>query len=601
MTSATLPVQSLCEAFQRTAARHPDRVALRTPGGAVSITWRGYASRVEALATGMAAHGVQHGDTVAIMLTNRPEMHLVDVAAMHVGATSFSIYNTLTTDQIVHVLSNSGARIVVCEQQFADRLLPAAGQTQVETVVCVDGPLDGTISLEQLESAEAPSFDFDASWRAVRADDVLTLIYTSGTTGAPKGVELTHANMLAELNAGNGDIEITDDDRVVTYLPHAHVADRWGSHYSQIAFGTQLTCVSDTKTILAALTDARPTVFGAVPQIWYKVQTGIETKVANEPSPVKKRLAEWAIATSVAAVEAKQRTGSVPFGLGLKQRLADRLVLSKIREGIGLDHVRIAVSGAAAITHETLILMTALGLPICEAWGMSELSGIATINPPNAQRLGTVGTAVGDVELRLADDGELLVRGGIVMQGYRNEPGKTAEAIDADGWLQTGDIATIDADGYVTIVDRKKELIINAAGKNMPPTNIESAIRAASPLVGQAVAIGDRRKFNVALIVLEPEAAATFAAQHQIADASVTALATNPTVHAEIERAVAAANGRLARVEQIKKFAILPDVWEPGSTELTPTMKLRRKPISDRYADVIERLYVDDRAAAAAS
>lgn len=601
MTSATLPVQSLCEAFQRTAARHPDRVALRTPGGAVSITWRGYASRVEALATGMAAHGVQHGDTVAIMLTNRPEMHLVDVAAMHVGATSFSIYNTLTTDQIVHVLSNSGARIVVCEQQFADRLLPAAGQTQVETVVCVDGPLDGTISLEQLESAEAPSFDFDASWRAVRADDVLTLIYTSGTTGAPKGVELTHANMLAELNAGNGDIEITDDDRVVTYLPHAHVADRWGSHYSQIAFGTQLTCVSDTKTILAALTDARPTVFGAVPQIWYKVQTGIETKVANEPSPVKKRLAEWAIATSVAAVEAKQRTGSVPFGLGLKQRLADRLVLSKIREGIGLDHVRIAVSGAAAITHETLILMTALGLPICEAWGMSELSGIATINPPNAQRLGTVGTAVGDVELRLADDGELLVRGGIVMQGYRNEPGKTAEAIDADGWLQTGDIATIDADGYVTIVDRKKELIINAAGKNMSPTNIESAIRAASPLVGQAVAIGDRRKFNVALIVLEPEAAATFAAQHQIADASVTALATNPTVHAEIERAVAAANGRLARVEQIKKFAILPDVWEPGSTELTPTMKLRRKPISDRYADVIERLYVDDRAAAAAS
>ncbi len=591
MTSATLPVQSLCEAFQRTAARHPDRVALRTPGGAVSITWRGYASRVEALATGMAAHGVQHGDTVAIMLTNRPEMHLVDVAAMHVGATSFSIYNTLTTDQIVHVLSNSGARIVVCEQQFADRLLPAAGQTQVETVVCVDGPLDGTISLEQLESAEAPSFDFDASWRAVRADDVLTLIYTSGTTGAPKGVELTHANMLAELNAGNGDIEITDDDRVVTYLPHAHVADRWGSHYSQIAFGTQLTCVSDTKTILAALTDARPTVFGAVPQIWYKVQTGIETKVANEPSPVKKRLAEWAIATSVAAVEAKQRTGSVPFGLGLKQRLADRLVLSKIREGIGLDHVRIAVSGAAAITHETLILMTALGLPICEAWGMSELSGIATINPPNAQRLGTVGTAVGDVELRLADDGELLVRGGIVMQGYRNEPGKTAEAIDADGWLQTGDIATIDADGYVTIVDRKKELIINAAGKNMSPTNIESAIRAASPLVGQAVAIGDRRKFNVALIVLDGDGAAAFARERGLAARGVEQLAEDPAVLAEIDAAVARANARLSRVEQIKRHRVLPHEWLADSDELTATMKLRRRPVQEKYAALIEELY----------
>ncbi|MBF6620060.1 MAG: long-chain fatty acid--CoA ligase [Patulibacter sp.] len=597
MTTAPLPVTTLCEAFQRTAARHPDRVALRTPGGAVSITWRQYAARVQTLASALAARGVGRGDSVAIMMTNRPEMHLVDVAAMHLGATAFSIYNTLATDQIVHVLSNSGAKVVAFERQFADRLVPAAQQTGADTLVSVDGPHVGAITLEELESQGDPSFDFDASWRAVKPDDVLTLIYTSGTTGDPKGVELTHANMLAELNGGNIDMEVTADDRVVTYLPHAHVADRWGSHYSQVAFGTQLTCVSDTKQILAALTDARPTMFGAVPQIWYKVQTGIETKVANEPSPVKKRLADWAIATSVAAVEAKVKTGSVPPVLAFKQKLADRLVLSKIREGIGLDHVRIAVSGAAAITQETLVLMTALGLPICEAWGMSELSGIATINPPNAQRLGTVGKAVNGVELRLADDGELLVRGPIVMKGYRNEPGKTAEAIDDDGWLHTGDIATIDADGYVTIVDRKKELLINAAGKNMSPTNIESAIRAASPLVGQAVAIGDRRKYNVALIVLEPEATATFAAQHDLADASVAVLAQDPAVRAEIQRAIDGANGRLARVEQIKRFAILPDAWEPGSTELTPTMKLRRKPISERYTDVIEGLYVDDRVA----
>ncbi len=601
MTSATLPVKTLCEAFQRTAARHPDRVALRTPGGAQSISWRSYGARVQAVASGLSARGIKRGDSVAIMMTNRPEMHIVDVGAMHLGATAFSIYNTLATDQIVHVLKNSGARVVACERQFADRLLPAVEQTQIESVICVDGPLDGAITLDELEASGDSSFDFDASWRAVQSDDVLTLIYTSGTTGDPKGVELTHANMLAELNGGNGLIQIDDEDRIVTYLPHAHVADRWGSHYSQVAFGTQLTCVSDTKQILAALTDARPTVFGAVPQIWYKVQTGIETKVANEPSPIKKRLAEWAIKTSVAAVEAKVETGSVPSGLAFRQKLADRLVLSKIREGIGLDNVRIAISGAAAITHETLVLMTALGLPICEGWGMSETSSLATLNPPGAQRLGTVGKALEGVELRLAEDGELLVRGAVVMKGYRNEPGKTAEAIDADGWLQTGDIATIDADGYVTIVDRKKELIINAAGKNMSPTNIESAIRAASPLVGQAVAIGDQRKYNVALVVLEPEALATFAAQHDLGDAPVATLADHPKVRAEIERAIGEANSRLARVEQIKRFAILPDAWEPGSTELTPTMKLRRKPISDRYADVIDGLYVDDRVREATS
>ncbi len=595
MTSPTLPVKTMCEAFQRTAARHPDRVALRTPGGAVSITWRSYADRVRALAGGFAAHGIGRGDAVAIMMTNRPEMHLADVGAMHLGATSFSIYNTLATDQIVHVLSNSGARIVVCERQFADRLLPAVERTQVETVVCVDGPLDGTISFEQLETAGDAGFDFDGAWRAVESSDVLTLIYTSGTTGDPKGVELTHANMLAELEGGNREIGMGPDDRIVTYLPHAHVADRWGSHYGQVAFGLQLTCVSDTKQILAALTDARPTVFGAVPQIWYKVQTGIETKIAAESSPVKKKLAEWAIATGIAAVRAEQKDGSVPAALAFKHKLADRLVLSKIREGIGLDQVRLSISGAAAITLETLELMTGLGLAICEGWGMSETSALATINPPDARRLGTVGVALPGVELRIADDGELLVRGPTVMKGYRNEPGKTAEAIDADGWLHSGDIATIDADGYVTIVDRKKELIINAAGKNMSPTNIESAIRAASPLVGQAVAIGDRRKYNVALIVLEPEASATFADQHGLGGQSIAQLAAAPAIRDEIQRAIDAANERLARVEQIKRFAILPDAWEPGSDELTPTMKLRRKPIGERYADVIEELYAAER------
>ncbi|HZY75828.1 MAG TPA: AMP-binding protein, partial [Jatrophihabitantaceae bacterium] len=516
----TEAAKTLCETFQRTVAAAPAAVALRSSDDSVRLTWRQYADRVRTIAAGLAALGVRRGDTVGLMLTNRPEFHLVDTAALHLGAAPFSIYNTLAPEQISYLFGNAGNTVVVCEQQFLEQIRKAQPGTAVEHIVCVDGAGDDVITLADLEANPAPGFDFEASWRAVGPDDLLTIIYTSGTTGPPKGVELTHANMLAELDATTGIVPSGLGDVVISYLPDAHVANRWGAHYQSMFTGMEIVTLADLKQLITVLPRIRPTFFGAVPQVWYKLKAGIEAQLAAEQSPVKKKLAQWALDAGRRKVQLDVRHERVPLALAVQHRVADALVLGKVRAALGLDRVRIAASGAAAIDPDALEFVLALGIPCCELWGMSELSCAATMNPPDAIRIGTVGTAVKGVELSLAEDGELLVRGPLVMKGYRNDPEKTAETVDADGWLHTGDIATIDDDGYVRIVDRKKELIINAAGKNMSPANIEGAIKVACPLAGSAVAIGDDRPYVVALITLDPDVATAFAAAHGITDTS---------------------------------------------------------------------------------
>ncbi|WP_199433279.1 AMP-dependent synthetase/ligase [Qaidamihabitans albus] len=585
--------RSLCAAFQQTAARAPGAVALRTPGDQVTVTWEQYAKRVRGIATGLAGLGVRPGDTVALMLTNRPEFHLADTGAVHAGATPFSIYNTLAAEQVGYVLRDSGARVVICEEQFLPKLRTAAAAgTAVERLVCVDGPAEGALTLAELEATPAPEFDFERTWQAVRPDDVLTVIYTSGTTGPPKGVELTHANMLAEIDAMLDLATITGDDSVVSYLPDAHVANRWGAHYQNLVTGLQITTVSDQKQLIAALPDTRPTFFGAVPQVWYKVKATIEAALAAEPNGTKRRLAAWALDVGTRKVRLESAGEPVPAALRARHRLADTLVLGKVRAKLGLERVRFAASGAAPIAPEALEWVLALGTPVYEVWGMSETSAVALANRPGAFRIGTVGKPLRGTEMRLADDGELLVRGPLVMKGYRNQPDKTAETIDADGWLHTGDVATVDADGFVTIVDRKKELIINASGKNLSPANIENTIKVSCPLVGASVAIGDNRPYVVALVTLDPDAAAAYAAEHGLADTSPAALAADPGLRAAVESGIKAANEKLARVEQVKKFTVLPAFWEPGGAEVTPTMKLKRKPIAEKYRAEIEALYL---------
>jgi long-subunit acyl-CoA synthetase (AMP-forming) len=586
------PPTTLCEAFQRNAAIDPDAVALRTPGDTQTMTWREYAADVRRVAAGLAGLGIRRGDTVSLIMANRIEFYPLEVGAQHLGATSFSVYNTLPAEQLTYVFDNAGTKVLICEEQYVDRV--RASGAKLEHIICIDGSPEGTLSLEDLYAAGSDDFDFESTWRAVQPDDVVTLIYTSGTTGNPKGVEMTHAHLLFEAQALQAVLGVHFGDRVTSFLPTAHIADRTMALYNQEVFGAQVTVVSDARAIAAALADARPTIWGAVPRVWEKLKAAIEFAVTHEQDEAKRQALQWAMsvagkrAAAMVAGEPQDRDATAEWDK------ADELVLSKLRATLGLDELRWAVSGAAPIPNETLAFFAGIGIPIAEVWGMSELSCVASVSHPGEARLGTVGKLLPGLEGKIADDGEYLVRGPLVMKGYRGEPAKTAEAIDPDGWLHTGDILDVDAQGYLRIVDRKKELIINAAGKNMSPANIETTVMAACPMVGAMLTIGDGRPYNTALLVFDADSVGPYAAQHGIADASAEALAADPQVIARIAAGVAEGNAKLSRVEQIKRFRVLPTLWEPGGDEITLTMKLKRRPIQAKYAAEIEELYASE-------
>ncbi len=587
-----LDAATMCEAFQLTAAERPDQVALRTIGDGISITFGEYAERVRRLAGGLHALGVRRGDTVACMLTNRPEFHLFDAAAMHLGATPFSIYNTSSAEQIAYLLSDAGNRLLIVEAAFLDRAREAIAQTEiVEHLIVLDARPEDAITIEELEAASPEGFDFEASWRAVEPEDLLTLIYTSGTTGPPKGVQLTHANELAECRGIDAVGHPRPGGSVVSFLPHAHIADRGLSHYGQMAWGHTITCCPEVTQVFAHVADSHPTFWGGVPRVWEKLKAALEAGIEAHPDEQTRAFTRGAIELGLDKVRAEQAGEPVAPALAEACERAEREVYSKIRARLGLERCEWYMIGAAPCPLEVLEFFAAIGIPICEVWGMSETASIAALVPPERLKLGTVGPPIPGVEIRLASDGEILVRGDTVMAGYRNQPEKTAETIDADGWLHTGDIGHVDADGYLKIIDRKKELIINAAGKNMSPANIEQQLKIGSPLIGQAIAIGDRRPYNVALIVLDPDACAAVASRHGLSDTSLEAMSRERVVLAEVAAGVDRANSHLSRVEQIKRFKVLPCDWPPAGDELTPTMKLKRKPIAAKYAAEIDVLY----------
>ncbi|MFX0577691.1 fatty acid--CoA ligase FadD11 [Nocardia nepalensis] len=585
---------TLCAAFQHTAAIDPDAVAVRTVGGTQELTWREYAAQVRRIAAGFAALGIGRGDTVALMMSNRVEFYPIDVGALHAGATSFSVYNTLPPEGIAHVLSNAGASVVVCEGQYLDRIR-RSGAAPAHIVVVDADPVhspEGTLTLRQLQTLGTTDFDFERSWKDTEPDDVATLIYTSGTTGSPKGVETTHANLLFEAHALAQVLPIEYGDRITSFMPSAHIADRLTALYLQIVFGTQVTVVAEPSLIAAALPDCRPTIWGAVPRVWEKLKAAIELGVANEPAPMRAAALRWALDTARRRMDLLRAGQPVPDDLAAEYSEADTAVLSALRTKLGFGELKWAVSGAAPIPADTLAFFAGLGLHISEIWGMSELTCIATVSPYEPTELGTVGRLVPGMQMRLADDGELFVRGPLVMKGYRGEPEKTAEAVDADGWLATGDVMTRDDNGCLRIVDRKKELIINASGKNMSPANIENAVRAACGLIGTVVAIGEARPYVTALVTLDADTAASFAADHDLPVAAAV-LVEHPEIIERVCAAIDSANQSLSRVEQIKRFRLLPTFWEPGGVELTLTMKLRRKPIDEMYAADIDLLYAD--------
>jgi long-chain acyl-CoA synthetase len=588
---AALGAATIAEAFRITAAERADEVAIRTKQDAFSITWGELRERVDALAGGLAKLGVQRGDSVALMLSNRPEFHLCDLAAMMLGATPFSIYNTYTPEQIRYVVADADAKVLICEQQYLPQVREARRELPgLEYVIVVDGdaPL-GTLALSDIEGSN-PDFDVDASVAQISSTDVLTLIYTSGTTGPPKGVQLIHRNLLATVEGIEDLIEFPRDGRVVSWLPAAHVAERNAHHYLPIVFGLQITCCDDPREVLSYLPEVRPSWFFAVPRIWEKLKAGLETMVAGQPDERRQQL-QGALDAAVHKVRLEQASEPVPAELAEQVASADAEIFSGLRTMLGLDQVVAINVGAAPTPVEVLEFFHAIGLPLAELWGMSETCGAGSVNPPSKIKLGTVGPPAPGIEIKLDTDGEVLVKSDVVMLGYRNLPDKTAEAFTEDGWLRTGDIGSFDEDGYLTIVDRKKELIINAAGKNMSPANIEATVKSSSSLIGQACCIGDRRPYNTALIVLDADFAPAWAATQGIENTALESLAGEERVRAAVQEGVDAANDKLARVEQIKKFEIVAGDWLPGGDELTPTMKLKRKPIAGKYEQAIEGMY----------
>ncbi len=582
---------TLTEALRRTAANHPEIVAVRTPDDGVSLTWAELLGRVDTLAGGLAKLGVGRGECVAIMLGNRPEFHLVDLAAVTIGATPFSIYTTYPPEEIRYLLEDSGAAVAVVEQAFLPALLEASqALDSVRHVIVVDGDApDGTLALSEVEGLD-PEFDAAGAGAQAGPEDVLTLIYTSGTTGHPKGVQLTHRAVMTAIRTVEEVISFPPGSRVISWLPSAHIAERNAHHYIPIVYAGTITTAPNPRDVLSYLPQVRPNWFFAVPRIWEKLKAGLEAMQAAQPE--EQRLpVQQALQASIELVRLRQQGGTVPPELEAQVAEADANLFSKLRAMLGLDQAVAVNVGAAPTPIDVLEFFHALGIELAELWGMSETTGVGTVNRPGRVKLGTVGPAAPGVELKLAPDGELLCRGEFLMTGYRNQPEKTAEAIDADGWLHTGDIATIDDEGFVKIIDRKKELIINSAGKNMSPVNIEAGLKSSSPLIGQVCCIGDARSYVTALIVLDSDFVPQWAAQHGLDGRSLEELAEEPAVIAAVQEGVEAANQRLARVEQIKKFTLVRGDWLPGGVELTPTMKLKRRPIADKYAREIEAMY----------
>jgi long-subunit acyl-CoA synthetase (AMP-forming) len=582
---------TLCEAVQIAAATHPQRLALRTQNDEVVVTWEQYAERVQRTAAGLAALGVRRGDTVGLMLTNRPEFHWVDVAAMHLGATTFGIYNTFAQEQVEYVLRDADCAVAVTEQAFAEKLRRAQQVCpRLTHIVSVDGG-DSMLSLDELDAAGDPDFELASTWPAVQRDDVVTLIYTSGTTGPPKGVQITHAGVIANAHALCQAIPAYRPGfSAVSYLPLAHAIGRVLEHYLALLLGATLTCCADLDNLMATLIDTRPTLFIGPPRVWERLKAGVEAAITAEPNDQRRRAVQNAIELGLELVRTQQAGEQPSTRLLAEHEAADALVLSALRARLGLDHVETAVVGAAPTPPELIEFFWALGVPLCEGYGMSEIL-VATVNPMDAVRIGTVGLPVAGTELRLADDGEVLMRGPGMMLGYRNLPEKTAEMIDTQGWLHSGDLGELDKDGYLRIIDRKNEMIIDDAGHKMSPANVEARIKVSSALIGQAVCIGDARPYNVALLLLDPDAARAFAVHHNIPDTSLSALCRDRRVLDEVAAGVARANAQLSLPEQIQRWTLLDCQWLPGGDQLTPTMKLQRRFIAVRYAAEIEALY----------
>jgi long-chain acyl-CoA synthetase len=588
--------ETLASSFLDTVAKHGDRAAVRWRAGDTfeSLSWGDMADQVARVAGGLRAAGVQPGERVVLMLRNIPEFHVIDLACVFLGATPISIYNSSSDEQVAYLAGHSRATVAFVEDdEFLGRFVAVRDQLpDLRTIVKLRGAAvpTGGADLAYATLLDAAPIDLAEAAQAVSPDQLATVIYTSGTTGPPKGVMLTHAQIRYTVESLAIALGFPREElagkRLVSYLPMAHIAERMTSYYSGVYGGYEVTTCPDVTQIGAYLRDVRPHIAFGVPRVWEKIQAGVMAAIAADAD--KLRSFEDAIAAAEPIALART-AGTVTAEQETTWAFLDEVAFAPIRALLGLDALDIAVTGAAPIPAELLTWFRAVGVPLTEIYGMSE-SGGPMLWEPWKVKAGTVGFPIPGCEVRLEPDGEIVCRGGNVFSGYLDDPARTAEALDADGWLHSGDIATIDEDGYWRVIDRKKELIITAGGKNVSPANLEAKLKLV-PLVGQACAIGDNRPFVSALLVLDPETAAAFARTEGIEYSTLSELATNPRVLEVVGKGVDEAMATFNHAEQIKRFVLLGDEWLADSDELTPTSKLKRRNIHAKFAAEIESMY----------
>jgi long-chain acyl-CoA synthetase len=589
LTADTIPAR-----LQRNAATMAERPGYheKRDGAYRPVTWDGYAAGVRQVGKALMALGLGPGRPAAILGFNRPEWVTTYLGAMAVGSAAAGIYTTASAEEAGYVIDHAGAPLVLVEGQAQlDKVLARRGQLPgLHWVVTMRGgpALDdpGVLTWEQFldRGNRVSDADFAARGTALSGSDPATLIYTSGTTGTPKGVVLTHDNLAWTADQALGVFPIGPDDVLLSYLPLSHVAEQMYAVHVAVTFGYSVAFAESIEALRANLAEVRPTLFFGVPRVWDKVAAGVRGRLA-ELHGAKAAMARWAMGSARKAVLLRHAGKEPGPGLVASYALARRLVLHKVKVALGLDRCHFTASGAAPADPATLEFFAGLDLPVYEVYGLSETSGPVTWNRPGRARLGTVGPAYPGVEVRLADDGEILVRGGNVFPRYHRDPAATAAAFE-DGWFATGDLGAFDADGFLSVIGRKKELIVTAGGKNVAPAPLEVALKQ-HPLVGEAMVVGDRRPYLVALVSLDAEATASYVAEHGVTGPPHEW----PGIVAEVSAAVEEANARVARAAQLKRFAILPRPLAIETGELTGTLKVRRQVVADHFAAEIEAMY----------
>jgi long-chain acyl-CoA synthetase len=596
---------TLCSLLEQTVASHGDDPAYSDREGDgpwETLTWREFRDRVLRLAAGLVRLGLQPGDRVAMMLPNRLEHVLADQAVLHAGGVPVTFYATLASDQIKYVASDCDVKIAVLDgaserARWAPLLRDLPSLTTVivrDAAVCPDDDLhvswDAFERLGEEASGSQEAAEVASRVAAIAPDDPVTLLYTSGTTGNPKGVVIRHAAVLYECKTAELGGSTMQGVRWVSYLPLAHIAERMFTLYLAIySAGHTYFCHVPTD-LVKVVGQVKPSAFFGVPRVWEKIQAGIQALLTMEQDEAKKAAVAAAMETGREYVLSCEYGKTTPDELAARFAEADAAVLTPIKALLGLDQAINVVSAAAPLPPDVAAFFAGLGMKILDVYGMTETTGAFTTNTPAAFKLGTVGRPVPGIEVTIADDGEILARGPLNTPGYLNLPEQTSALVDEDGWLHTGDIGSIDADGFLSVVDRKKELIITSGGENISPAAVENVL-VANALIGQALAFGDRRKFIIALLTLDGEVAPAWARARGIEATSLAELAENPIVLDAVGAAVEAANTHLARVQQVKRWRLLPVEWTAESEELTPTFKLKRRIIHNKYADVIDSLY----------